>query len=69
MSAGPSACLLPLLTLPAAHVMFASWLSQSRETRMALMLSSLSAQAYMVAPMVMPTVQRADVNMAFIDTL
>jgi hypothetical protein len=36
---------------------------------MALMLSSLSAQAYMAAPMAMPTVQRANVNMAFIDTL
>jgi hypothetical protein len=33
------------------------------------MLSSLSAQAYMAAPMAMPTVQRANVNMAFIDTL
>jgi len=36
---------------------------------MALMLSSLSAQAYMAAPMAMPTAQRANVNMAFIDTL
>ena len=43
--------------------------SRRSQTVMALMLSSLSAQAYMAAPMAMPTVQRANVNMAFIDTL
>merc|ERR1719198_2271915 len=37
---------------------------------MALMLSSLSAQAYMAAPMAMPrAMARAEAKMAFIDTL